>query len=172
MNLSISDARETTRVVIDVCGQEKKYNTYYAEILLKMIEDDPREVRLTTCLMFKDVTKELGTARRAKNLGLLAGRLVCDGRVDFMYSFRDVDFLNPSEEVAIFGVYLFSVLFRDWSDTELAGFAQRLCKDRGFVDELLAFLGKFVAGWKGNVKGSEWRRKYLSTVRLLEKRAP
>ena len=111
-------------------------------------------------MMFKDVTKDLGTARRARNLGTLAGALVCDGGVDFMYAFRDVDFLTPGEETAVFGVYLFSVLFAEWSEGELAAFVGRLCRDRGYADEILSFLGKFVAGWKGNEEGSEFRRRY------------
>ena len=168
LNLNQNDMREATRVVIDVSGQEKKFNVYYCNILKRMIEDDPKESKKTICLMFKDVVKDLGgNVRRARNLGRLLGECVAAG-VDLLWAVRDAEWLRPSEEMVVFGVYCFSVIFDVLSDLDIEAFARKATKDRGSSDEILSFLGKFVSGWKGNVKGSEWRRKWKMCMKVLQ----
>lgn len=99
LNLNQNDMREATRVVVDVCGQEKKFNVYYLNILKRMIEEEGKESKKTICLMFKDVVKDLGrNIKRARNLGRLFGECVVGG-VDFFWVGRDVEWLKPSEEV-------------------------------------------------------------------------
>ncbi|GMI03506.1 hypothetical protein TrLO_g6359 [Triparma laevis f. longispina] len=168
LNLNQNDMREATRVVVDVCGQEKKFNVYYLNILKRMIEEEGKESKKTICLMFKDVVKDLGgNIKRARNLGRLFGECVVGG-VDFFWVGRDVEWLKPSEEIVVFGVYCFSVVFGVFSDIEIEGFARKARKDRGSSDEILGFLGKFAGGWKGNVKGSEWRRKWKTCMKLMQ----
>ncbi|GMI36700.1 hypothetical protein TrRE_jg11007 [Triparma retinervis] len=170
MNLNHKDAREVVRVVIEVCGREKKFNSFYVEILKEMLEEDRKEHKMTINLSYKDSLKNLDTAKRARNLGVLASHLVGLQGLDFVYAFADVDFAGLTPEEIVFFVYLFGTALQELSSAEVESLASTVAtKDGGMAADLRKFLKDSLGDWKANVKESMWREKYKRALKILKR---
>ena len=170
MNLNHKDAREVVRVVIEVCGREKKFNRFYVEILKEMLEEDRKEHKMTINLSYKDSLKNLDTAKRARNLGVLASHLVGLQGLDFVYAFADVDFAGLTPEEIVFFVYLFGTALQELSSAEVESLASTVAtKDGGMAADLRKFLKDSLGDWKANVKESMWREKYKRALKILKR---
>jgi len=169
MNLSHKDTREVVRVVVEVCGREKKFNTFYVSILRDMLEDDRKEHKMTINLSYKDSLKNLDTSKRARNLGILAANLVGLQGLDFVYAFADVDFRALSPEEIVFFVYFFGTAFQELSISEVESLVTIIItKDKGMASDIRKFVKESLEGWKGNLKDSMWRQSYKRVLKLLK----
>ncbi|KAL7578336.1 hypothetical protein ACA910_012742 [Epithemia clementina (nom. ined.)] len=112
--------RETARVLMENCGNEKAYNQFYAH-LAKRICEYQSQAKFTFQLAFWDSFKQLESMkpRKAANLAKLLFALIVEHRVLKLHVLKGIDMTSPddlSETGMIFLTVFFTKLMEYFDD--------------------------------------------------------
>ena len=113
LDLKGKQDREIIRVLIECCGQEKTYNTFYADLACIMCEHN-RQHKSTLQYAYWDAFKTLSednfTDRRAINLSRMLGALIIGFHLSLSI-LKVIDMSELSERMVLFMATLFLSIF-------------------------------------------------------------
>ena len=179
--------RETSRVLMECCGNEKTYNNFYAH-LAKRICEYQAQSKFTLQLAYWDSFKQMENmkARKAANLAKLLFALVLEHRVLKLNVLKGIDMSSPedlSETTMIFlSIFFTKVMeyFDDPADASLffdSGLQRRVMheSESGDADETEALYASltlfFVQVLKSSPKykkGSKFRANLKATIKACD----
>lgn len=112
--------RDTVRILMECCGNEKSYNSFYAHLAKRLCEFQAQS-KFTFQLAFWDVFKQLSTMkpRKAANLAKLLFALVVEHRVLKLSVLKGIDMSSPdelSETEMIFLTCFFATIMDHFDD--------------------------------------------------------
>jgi len=130
--------RETVRVLIECCGQERTFNKYYAHLAARLCEFQP-QCRFSIQLAFWDAFKTLSDdSRRANNLARLLFELVVVHRTLKLNTLKALDLSNPdemTESALLFSTILLTCILEHFeSSTEVVQLFEHCISRRKAVE--------------------------------------
>eukprot|EP00978_Attheya_sp_CCMP212_P029354 scaffold104023_cov48-Attheya_sp.AAC.1 len=189
--------RDTIRVLVDCCGQEKAYNPFYAHLACRLCDFQPR-CKFTLQLAFWDLFKLFDTmsARKAANLAKLLAHLVGAGLCLNLQVLKVIDMApdSMSETCTLFLTVFFTNILELFDDpmqatslfkTAAARRKKNKRSDDPFGDEeeevdvqendgdglrenISVFLLQFLKSSPKNAKKSKFRANFKAAVKACE----
>ena len=177
--------RDTVRVLMECCGNEKSYNKFYGHLAARICEYQPQS-KFSLQLAYWDIFKQFDTigARKAANLAKLLFHLVVTHHalkilpVIKTIDLSDADDMN--ENTLIFLTILLSSTIDSFDDPSAAKalFAQRVSRSENESSEddsdetiragLLVFFMETLKSSPKNKKGSRFRKNFKAIVKELD----
>lgn len=121
--LKPKNERDVIRVLVHCCGEEKSFNPFYAHLIMRVCEYQPKS-KFTLMLSFWDIFKQLDSFndRKIANLAKLLSRLLSGTTEKYLTvgALKRIEFSPTSmpEQVVLFLTIVMSSLF-DSSDSDL-----------------------------------------------------
>ena len=178
--------RDTVRILMECCGNEKAYNKYYGHLASRICEFQP-QCKFSFQLAFWDTFKQFGTvsARKAANLAKLLFQLVAvDRSLRILNVIKTIDMTDDEmdETTKIFLTVLFSSILEHFDDPiQVQGlFASSDHKGRdigqeeeteGIQASLLVFFLETLKASPKNKRGSKFRNNFKAAVKALDQDA-
>ncbi len=175
--------RDTIRVLMECCGNEKSYNKFYGHLAARICEFQ-QQSRFTLQLAYWDVFKQFDTvgARKAANIAKLLFHLVVTHRVlKILPVIKTLDFSDDDmeESTLIFLTILLSSILEHFHEPVQAKeiFARSVPTGRSDRDEdadagiragLLVFFMETLKSSPKNKKGSKFRKNFKAVVKELD----
>jgi nucleolar MIF4G domain-containing protein 1 len=170
--------RDTVRVLLECCGNEKSYNKFYGHLADRICEYQPQS-KFSLQLAYWDAFKQFDTmdARKAANLAKLLLHLVTKHTIRLMAVLKAIDVSDGDmEETSM--LFLSSILehYEDPSQAK-ALFASTPSKkedstreeqDEGIRASLLVFFLETLKASPKNEKGSRFRKNYRAVIKELD----
>jgi nucleolar MIF4G domain-containing protein 1 len=119
--LKPKNERDVIRVLVHCCGEEKSFNPYYAHLIMRVCEYQPKS-KFTLMLSFWDIFKQLETFndRKTANLAKLLAKMLLGTKEKYLTlgALKRIDFspTNMTEQVVLFLSIVLSTLFESASD--------------------------------------------------------
>lgn len=120
LDLKGKQDREIMRVIIECCGQERKYNAFYTELAV-LLCDRNHQFKMTLQFCFWDAFKEFyeGTvsSRRCMNLAHFLSHVVCTFHLPLSV-IKPIDFTQLSDNLILFLATFFLAIFSNKTSEE------------------------------------------------------
>lgn len=119
--LKPKNERDVIRVLVHCCGEEKSFNPFYAHLIMRVCEYQPKS-KFTLMLSFWDIFKQLDafSDRKTANLAKLLAKLLSGTKEKYLTigALKRIDFspTEMSEQVVLFLSLVMSTLFESTSD--------------------------------------------------------
>jgi len=175
--------RDTIRVLMECCGNEKSYNKFYGHLAARICEFQPQS-RFTLQLAYWDIFKQFDSvgARKAANLAKLLFHLVVTHRVlKLLPVIKTIDLSDDDmeESTLIFLTILLSSILDHFPDpvqakaifarsTSAAKNEEGEDADEGIRAGLLVFFMETLKSSPKNKKGSRFRKNFKTVVKELD----
>lgn len=174
--------RDTVRVLMECCGNEKSYNKYYGHLANRICEYQP-QCKFSLQLAYWDAFKQFDSmdARKAANLAKLLFHLVATHQtLKLMTVIKALEIDEDMEEAGmIFLTILLSDIMEYYDDPNQAKaqFASsqgrkskedQVDQEEGFRASLLVFLLETLKASPKNKKGSKFRKNFKAVVKSLD----
>jgi nucleolar MIF4G domain-containing protein 1 len=175
--------RDTVRVLLECCGNEKSYNKFYGHLADRICEYQP-QCKFSLQLAYWDAFKQFDTmdARKAANLAKLLLHLVVTKhtlRLMAVLKAIDVSDGDMEETSMLFLTILMSSILEHYEDPSQAKalFASTPSKkedstreeqDEGIRASLLVFFLETLKASPKNEKGSRFRKNYRAVIKELD----
>jgi nucleolar MIF4G domain-containing protein 1 len=174
--------RDTVRVLMECCGNEKSYNKFYGHLANRMCEYQP-QCRFSLQLAYWDTFKQFDTmeARKAANLAKLMFHLVATHQtLKLMTVIKAIEIDEDMDQAGlIFLTILLTDILEYYDDPSLvkAQFASSSGKsakeeqaeqEEGFRASLLVFFLETLKDSPKNKKGSKYRKNFKAAVKALD----
>jgi nucleolar MIF4G domain-containing protein 1 len=122
--LKPKNERDVIRVLVHCCGEEKSFNPFYAHLIMRVCEYQPKS-KFTLMLSFWDIFKQLKTFndRKIANLAKLLAKLLLGTKEKYLTigALKRIDF-SPTEmpdQVVLFLSIAMSTLFETAGDVTI-----------------------------------------------------
>lgn len=174
--------RDTVRVLMECCGNEKAYNNFYGHLAHRMCEYQP-QCRFSLQLAYWDAFKQFDTMepRKAANLAKLLFHLVATHQaLKLTAVLKAVEIDEDMEEAGlIFLTILLTDILEYYDDPAQvkAQFASSTGKksseeqaeqEEGFRASLLVFFLETLKASPKNAKGTKFRKNFKAAVKALD----
>ena len=176
--------RDTVRVLMECCGNEKSYNKFYGHLAARLCEFQPQS-KFSLQLAYWDVFKQFDSigARKVANLAKLLFHLVVTHRVLRIFPvIKTLDLSDDDldESTLIFLTILLSSILEHFSDPAQAKaiFARSTITtkkegsdedaDEGIRSGLLVFFMETLKSSPKNKKNSRFRKNFKAVVKELD----
>lgn len=176
--------RDTVRVLMECCGNEKAYNKFYGHLAARICEYQP-QTKFSLQLAYWDIFKQFDTtgARKGANLAKLLFHLVVTHQALRIFPvIKTIDLSDDEmdEATMIFLTILFSTILDHFDDPSGAKalFARHTRRsdernsnddgDEGIRAGLLVFFMETLKSSPKNTKGSRFRRNFKVIVKELD----
>mmetsp|Transcript_26908 Transcript_26908/g.73971 ORF Transcript_26908/g.73971 Transcript_26908/m.73971 type:complete len:995 (-) Transcript_26908:1050-4034(-) len=177
--------RDTVRVLMECCGNEKSYNKFYGHLAARICEFQPQS-KFSLQLAYWDVFKQFDSigARKAANLAkLLFHLIVTHHALKLLPVIKTIDLSDADdmdENTLIFLTILLSSMIEYFDDPSQAKalFARRVSRsedrsseddnDEGIRAGLLVFFMETLKASPKNKKGSRFRKNFKAIVKELD----
>ena len=169
--------RDTLRVLMECCGNEKSYNKFYGHLAARICEYQPQS-KFSLQLAYWDFFKQLGdaSARKCANLAKLLFHLVVTHQaLKILPVIKTIDFADDEmdEATMIFLTILFSSMLEYFDDPSqlTATLTRRITEsneDEGTTAGLLVFFMETLKASPKNKKGSRFRKNFKAIVKELD----
>lgn len=176
--------RDTVRVLMECCGNEKAYNKFYGHLAARICEYQP-QTKFSLQLAYWDIFKQFDTtgARKGANLAKLLFHLVVTHqalRIFPVIKTIDISDDEMDEATMIFLTILFSTILDHFDDPSGAKalFARHTRQsdeknsnddgDEGIRAGLLVFFMDTLKSSPKNTKGSRFRKNFKAIVKELD----
>jgi nucleolar MIF4G domain-containing protein 1 len=175
--------RDTIRVLMECCGNEKSYNKFYGHLASRLCEYQP-QCQFSFQLAFWDIFKQFDSmgVRKAANLAKLLFHLVAvDHSLKLMSVVKVIDMSDDEieENALIFLTVFFSSILEHFEDPSplKALFMSPPQKnidpskddeDEGNQASVLVFFLETLKKSPKNQKGSRFRKNFKATVKVLD----
>ena len=173
--------RDTVRVLMECCGNEKSYNKFYGHLAARICEFQPQS-KFSLQLAYWDVFKQFDSigARKVANLAKLLFHLVVSHRVlRILPVIKTLDLSDDDldESTLIFLTILLSSILEHFSEPaqakaifarSTAGTKKDEDADEGIRAGLLVFLMETLKSSPKNKKKSRFRKNFKAVVKELD----
>ena len=173
--------RDTVRVLMECCGNEKSYNKFYGHLAARICEFQPQS-KFSLQLAYWDVFKQFDSigARKVANLAKLLFHLVVTHRVlRILPVIKTLDLSDDDldESTLIFLTILLSSILEHFSEPaqakaifarSTAGTKKDEDADEGIRAGLLVFLMETLKSSPKNKKKSRFRKNFKAVVKELD----
>jgi nucleolar MIF4G domain-containing protein 1 len=176
--------RDTVRVLMECCGNEKSFNKFYGHLASRICEFQP-QCKFSFQLAFWDAYKQFDTmdTRKAANLAKLLFHLVAvDQALKPLTAIKTIDMSEDEiDETALIFLTIFLSSIFDYFDDPLqvnAMFTSHHVKkgetggeeeeEEGNEASLLVFLLETLKASPKNKKGSKFRKNFKAAVKALD----
>eukprot|EP00980_Cylindrotheca_fusiformis_P008760 scaffold1869_cov122-Cylindrotheca_fusiformis.AAC.22 len=174
--------RDTVRVLMECCGNEKSYNKFYG-FLAQRICEYQQQCKFSLQLAFWDAFKQFDTmgARKAANLAKLLFHLVATHQtLKLMTVLKAIDIDEDLPEAGLVFLTMFLTdILEYYDDPALVKlqFSSSLGKraqeeqaeqEEGFQASLLVFFLETLKASPKNKKGSKFRKNFKAAVKVLD----
>jgi nucleolar MIF4G domain-containing protein 1 len=174
--------RDTVRVLMECCGNEKSFNKFYGHLASRICEFQP-QCKFSFQLAFWDAYKHFDCARKAANLAKLLFHLVAvDQALKPLTAIKTIDMSEDEidETALIFLTIFLSSIFDYFDDPHQvnAMFTSHHVKkgetggeeeeEEGNQASLLVFLLETLKASPKNKKGSKFRKNFKAAVQALD----
>ena len=174
--------RDTVRVLIECCGQEKSYNKFYGHLAARLCEYQP-QCKFSFQLAFWDVYKQFDSmsARRSANLAKLLFNLVSvHNCLKLHAAVKTIDMSDDElpEATMIFLTVFFSSIFSHFDDpmgvksmftTPKEADLEQTVDGDGLESSILYFLLETLKSSPSNKKGTKFRENFKAAVKALDR---
>ena len=122
--LKPKNERDVIRVLVHCCGEEKSFNPFYAHLIMRVCEYQPKS-KFTLMLSFWDIFKQLETFsdRKTANLAKLLAKMLSGTNEKYLTigALKRIDFspTNMPKQIVLFLSIVMSSLFESVSDREI-----------------------------------------------------
>ncbi|CAK4076700.1 unnamed protein product [Aphanomyces euteiches] len=170
LGLKDKQEREIIRVIIHCCGQEAKYNPYYALLASKFAASDPK-FKFTLQLAYWDCFKQMSEwkSRKVYNLGCLLASLLEDGSMS-LSCLKVLDFTDLSPSAVLLLKVTFERILLIDDDNALMEIFERLSQHNTQVsatrDGITVFLHQHMINAK--LKDPKGKTRVKKAIRMLE----
>ena len=177
LDLKGKQDREVMRVIVECCGQEKKYNAFYAE-LAALLCDRNHQFKMTLQFCFWDALKDMAEgrvkSRRAMNLAHLLAHIVCTFHLPLAV-IKPIDVTQLTDSLVLFlATFFLEVFSSKTSDEIFEGVFDRVAttKDYATVREIATtFLQTHFASVPAGLEADKRKlieKRRLKAVKILE----
>jgi nucleolar MIF4G domain-containing protein 1 len=172
--------RDTVRVLMECCGNEKSYNKFYGHLAARICEYQPQS-KFSLQLAYWDIFKQFDSlgARKGANLAKLLFHLVVSHQVLKIFPvIKTIDLADDDmdEGTLIFLTIVFSSILEHFNDPLQAKaiFARSAIRakdetaDEGIKAGLLVFFMETLKSSPKNKKNSRFRKNFKAIVKELD----
>jgi len=177
LDLKGKQDREVMRVIVECCGQEKKYNAFYAE-LAALLCDRNHQYKMTLQFCFWDALKDMSEgrvkSRRAMNLAHLLAHIVCTFHLPLAV-IKPIDVTQLTDSLVLFlATFFLEVFSSKTSDETFVSVFDRVAttKDYATVREIaMTFLQTHFASVPAGLEADKRKlieKRRLKAIKVLE----